>query len=221
MSEDEYSFVAQLPVEEDGKRWVVLTIRSQDEPCGRLLGNVWEKMYTALRNFHDQTADDSGPPPSWVYWKLSDWSRDKKISDRQKFAAWAGNLLVGILNTRPGYPSQRYPGKEVLYIEHIATAPGNLPTVLWRERLRSVGSALMAYAVYQSVAQGFEGRIGLHAADDAATRFYTHLKDKFSFFGEPLKGITGTPEDRKAKEKYYFESIPEPAITYLDEYRHE
>ena len=222
MREDEYRFVAQAPDESaSSEQWVQLAIRPQDESCSRLLGNVWEKMFSALRNFHDQTPDDNGPPPGWVYWKLSDWSRDKKIVDRQRFAAWAGSSLVGILNTRPDYPSQADKSKKVLYIEHIATAPGNVGTALWRNRLKYVGSALMAYAVYQSVVQGFEGHIGLHAADDSASDYYNYLRRQYQFFHEPVRGVSGTPENRGAKDRFYFESIPENALIYLDGYRHE
>lgn len=220
MSEDSYRFVAQAPATAtDPEAWVILNICTQDELCTKLLSGVWEKMFTALRNFHEHTADDNGPAPGWVHWKLSDWSRDKKIVQRQKFAAWAGSSLVGILNTRPAYPSYIDPNKKVLYIEHIATSPGNLVTDIWRDRFRHVGNSLMAYAVLQSKIQGFEGIIGLHAADDKAANYYRHLKERHRFFHEPLRGIAGTPEDRSAKDKLYFESIPEQAINYLEGYR--
>ncbi len=49
---------------------------------------------------------------------------------RQKVVAWCGANLVGFLNLWAGFPASHSPGKHVLYVEHLAAAPGNLESAL-------------------------------------------------------------------------------------------
>lgn len=218
-AESAYLFVAQ---DRDG-RSVLLSIAEQDERCADYFRLVWERLCTALKNYHDQAAvqrREASQAPPWVHWKPESWCRDRKIPDRQRFAAWAGSSLVGFVNLRPGYPSQHEEGQRLLYVEHLATAPGNLSTDLWTRRLQGVGTALMAYIILQAQQQGFGGRIGLHAASPDAASYYESLRLRFSFFHPPRQGVAGTPEDKKAQEKPYFESIPARALAFLEDYRH-
>jgi len=167
----------------------------------------------------DERAADSQAAPGWVSWKLADWSEAKSPHDRQKFAAWVGGTLVGFLNVRDGYPSAFEPDKKLLYVEHIATAPGNLLQDIWGIRLTGVGTSLMAFAVLQSMKHGHEGRIGLHAADQNAADYYEALLRKCQLFRSPKKEVPGTPEDRGARSRSYYESDPARARDFLEGYR--
>ena len=66
----------------------------------------------------------------------------------------------------------------------------------------------MAYAVKLSREQAFEGRLGLHAADDVALAFYRHLHDKIpcGLFYPERTGVSGpTPHSGRN----------DPSLTYL------
>jgi hypothetical protein len=196
----------------------ILDIVPQDEDCKKMFNGVWGRMSLALKTFHENA--NAGSPPAWTRWKLADWFEQKNVSDRQKFAAWIGPIVVGMLNVRAPFRSPYDSGEELLYIEHVATAPGNIETDLWDRKLEGVGSALMAYAVMQSCVQGYRGRIGLHAQDSTAERFYQSLTQKYQmFYDVPMRDVAGTPEDSRAKERLYFEAPPEKACAFLEGYR--
>ncbi len=61
-------------------------------------------------------------------------------------------------------------GKPLVYIEYIETAPWNVK-LLGPPRFQGVGVRLFEYAVRLSIAEGFYGRVGLHALPQAES-FY-------------------------------------------------
>lgn len=196
-----------------------LEIVPQDEISKQMFDGVWGRMAMALEKFH-KLAEDTGRAPFWVSWDPGKWNGQREPLDRQKFAAWCGPNLVGFLNLRPDYPSAFSKGDKVLYVEHIAASPGNLTTHLWLRRLEAVGSALMAFAVLQSALQGYGGRLGLHVAEAGAQEFYASLNRRRVTFYTPFKfGVAGTPQDRRAHERSYTETIPSGALELLEDYR--
>ncbi len=223
MTEEDFLFTAFTVNSREDERFVektvVLSMMEQDERSEKYFRGVWHKMCSAARNFHESAPEQEGPAPAWCSWEPHDWYK-AKILDRKKFAAWDGNAIVGFLNVRLSYPSQCYHGKQLLYIEHLATAPGNFRTGIWCRQLKHVGTAVMAYAVLQSHLNGTEGLIGLHASDDVACNYYRalHLR-RGNLFNPEMKGIVGTPQDRKATERFYFESTFDGASALLEDYR--
>src|SRR5262249_3428836 len=141
---------------------------------------------------------------------------------RQKIVAWCGNNLVGFLNVWPDVPAIHQPGKSVLYVEHLAASPGNLSTALWMPRFCRVGGVLFAYAVWLSYQQNFDGRLGLHVADDQAIGFYQHLNSKYcegTLFYPQQNGVAGpTPRGDREKAKVYLETTEAGAVRWLKEY---
>ena len=57
--------------------------------------------------------------------------------------------------------SQR--GRDLVYVELLATAPWNRPTHSEGARYKGVGRVLIGTAIRLSIDQGFNGRIGLHS----------------------------------------------------------
>lgn len=54
-------------------------------------------------------------------------------------------------------------GRDILYVELLATAPWNRPTQSQAGIYKGVGRVLIATAIRFSIDQGFGGRIGLHS----------------------------------------------------------
>jgi len=78
----------------------------------------------------------------------------------------------------------------------------------------------MAYAILKSCEHGYDGRIGLHASDANAKAYYEHLTTKYNMFYDPPKiNVPGTPQDSKATDRFYFESVPGAAREFLEGYR--
>jgi hypothetical protein len=213
----QYCFVA---VDADG-RSVEMLIRGHDDLAKKQYQGVWNKLAQAVQKQHQL---GSGPPaPAWTTWKPWEWcDQQHGYEKRQKYVAWCGDNLVGFLNVWADFPSNHQPGKMVLYVEHLAAAPGNLSTTLWVRRFRSVGAALVAYAVLLSKQQGFEGRLGLHAADDEARGFYRHIHQKCRnglFHPETSEVVGPTPRGEHERSNTYFETIETGAAAWLEGYR--
>jgi len=111
-----------------------------------------------------------------------------------------------------------------MYVEHMATAPGNMATDLWERRLCHIGQALLAFSVLQSHQGGFEGLLGLHAADDSALSYYDKLNDDFGgrlFLDKTLEISAPWPYGDKAKSRPYLETTLAGALELLEAYRYE
>jgi hypothetical protein len=200
-------------------------VRVLFEPCdGRgvqYLRHVWRRMAYALEQFH-VLAGTPDAAPGWVKWNVDKWAEDQKLADRQKFLAWTGSELVGLLNLWAGQPSPSDPARRLVYVEHMAAAPGHQETPIWRRRFNRVGLALLAYAVLQSHLQGCDGRLGLHAADDLALGYYldTHRRLGGGLFLPERQGVPGVPPRADdSRRKPYLETTDEGPSLLLERYR--
>lgn len=153
IQESDYCFVV---VEEPSLRSAVLEIRAYDDVAKQHFQSVWQRLYAGLQGHHKTC---QRPAPLWTSWKPWDWCEEKKpgYEGRSKYVAWCGDIPVGFLNVWTDFSSVHSPGNVVLYLEHIAAAPGNLTTELWNRRFKAVGSALFAYTVLLSHKCGFQG----------------------------------------------------------------
>ncbi len=215
---DDYCFVVKDPEE----RSVALEMREHDDLAKQNYLTVWQKLSLALQKHHQlgKTTD----PPEWTTWKPGEWCDQKHgYEKRQKYVAWCGNNLVGFLHVWPDFPSAHQLDQSVLYIEHLAAAPGNLDTELWARRFRYVGAALLAYAVLLGKSQGFGGRVGLHAADEKALEFYRYLHEAKcggKLFSAERADVPGpTPRGDQDRTKTYLEMSEEGANAWLGGYR--
>ncbi len=215
--ESDYCFVVKDP---EGNS-ILVEFRPHDVAARQQYRGVWNKLSQAVQKQHELSA--GRPPPEWTRWKPWDWcDQVRGYENRVSFVAWCGDHLVGFLNFWPAFEAIHQVGKRVLYVEHLAAAPGNLTTELWVRRYRYVGAALFAYAILVSHLQGFEGRLGLHVADESALEFYRSLHRKCGdtlFFAERT-GVPG-PTPRGADEvlRTYLETTEGGATSWLEGYR--
>lgn len=217
-----YSFVVEYSTDDDTWRWVELEIREHDDLARRQYLGIWHKLCQSLQSHHD--LGGLTQPPQWVSWKPGEWCNQKKGYERRlQYVASAGPNLVGFLNCWPNVPSVEDQSKELLYVEHVATAPGNIQTDLWRRKFRYVGQALLAYAVLLSQLHGFDGRIGLHVAGAEAIGFYRRISERDcqgKLFRGERTGISGpTPRGEAEQAKIYLETVETEATNWLETYR--
>ncbi|MBW4667145.1 MAG: GNAT family N-acetyltransferase [Cyanomargarita calcarea GSE-NOS-MK-12-04C] len=59
--------------------------------------------------------------------------------------------------------SQITPGKRIVYIYYVATAPWNREAIQRPPKLQGIGTALLLFAISRSLELGYEGRVGLHS----------------------------------------------------------
>ena len=96
--------------------------------------------------------------------------------------------------------SQR--GRDLVYVELIATAPWNRSTQSQAGKYKGVGRVLIATAIHLSIEQGFGGRIGLHS-----------LSTSQSWYRDTL-GLTDCGYDG-AKNMHYFEMTDQQAQAFF------
>lgn len=218
MSTGDFEFVIQ----DDAEDWHRLDFRVYDEAAKPWFSSVWQRMVVALDSAHKQTATSL---PEWAQWKPWDWCEKKRpgYEPRQTIVAWCGGHMAGFMNVWSGIPSQMDSGQSTLYIEHVAAAPWNQNTELWRRKYRQTGTALLAYAIKMSQDQAMDGRVSLHASNDSALAFYRKVAENRTpqLFHEEKTGVTGpTPHGNHDVSKTYLETTPAGAINFLEDYRH-
>jgi hypothetical protein len=181
------------------------------------LRSVWKDMANAARKAHELTTQ---PTPKWLNWQPWQWCFEKALlqAGRTPVLASAEGYPVGFLTL---WPVPGDPG--VLYVEHVGATPGDITTPLWNRRYHKVGWSLMAYAIHVSKENGFGGRVGLHAADDAVLNgvYRKYAAAVPGLFGPDQKGIPGpTPYGpQKSLALTYLETTAEGAGQFLEGFR--
>ncbi len=208
MSDSNYRFVA---FDSSADRWVELVIEPASERSQLFLTKVWHKLSQAVEN---ACKLEESPVPNWVTWRPHEWST-KPTPHQLRLVAWDGDVLAGFLNLRLDRLSVQ--GKKpIVYVEHVATFPGNISTSLWKRRLSAVGRALLAYAVERAHELGRD-RIGLHADADAVA-WYNALDNEYNkLFSVRQAGILGLYPN--SQTQIYFETSPMGAQSLLEGYR--
>jgi ribosomal protein S18 acetylase RimI-like enzyme len=216
-----FCFIVEVATGDQPWQSAELEIREHDDLAKAHYLGVWHKLYQALQKQYEL---DKRTAPEWLNWKPGEWCDQKRgYEPRLKFIAICGPNLVGFLNCWPDIPSVVDSAKRILYIEHLATAPGNMDTELWRKRFRYVGQSLLAYAVMLSQQRGFEGRLGFHVADERALGFYRRINERHCsgrLFHPERRDIPGpTPRGEHERSKTYLETVEAAANDWLEGYR--
>lgn len=93
-------------------------------------------------------------------------------------------------------------GKELVYVELLATAPWNRPQLVLRPQYKGVGRVLIGTAISLSYDLEFKGRVGLHSLPQSESWYREHA------------GFTELGIDA-AKRMRYFEMTEEQASAFL------
>jgi hypothetical protein len=112
-----------------------------------------------------------------------------------------GLMLVSTARHRCRISEQK--GKEQVYIDYVASAPWNAPSLIDIPRYSLVGRVLVSTAVQLSLEEGFRGRIGLHSLPQSET-----------FYSENC-GMTDLGKDMKKEGLRYFEMTTAQSAAFL------
>jgi hypothetical protein len=139
-------------------------------------------------------------------WRKKQRATEGLIAYRMFGIECDGEIQGLMLAATAGHPCKidDQKGKEQVYVDFVATAPWNSPMLVGTPRYGLVGRVLIATAVQLSLAEGFRGRIGLHALPQAD-----------SFYAIKC-GMTDLGKDANKKGLRYFEMTPVQAAAFLE-----
>lgn len=112
----------------------------------------------------------------------SHWDWVRKHRDTSKLLSYEGYALEcnqiteGLMLLECDFHRSRLePGKNLIYVDSLATAPWNRPSIQDPPDYKGVGVALITFAIQHSIDLEYKGRVGLHSLPDAEG-FYKKLK---------------------------------------------
>lgn len=112
-----------------------------------------------------------------------------------------GLMLVATAGYVCRIPEQQ--NRDAVYVDYIATAPWNSPSITESPRFGMVGRVLIAAAIQLSLDEGFKGRLGLHSLPQAEEFYRAQC------------GRTDLGADKRKQNLRYFEMTPEQAADFL------
>jgi len=141
------------------------------------------------------------------------WNWRQKIEDMKGILSGAsfciecegvtqGMMALNVTSARTRLAQQK--GQHLVYVEYLEAAPWNRPEHVAQPRFRGIGSILMYAAVARSQAEGFKGRVGLHA-----------LPQSHVFYADKC-GMTDMGPDPNVQKLHYFEMTVEQAEGFVD-----
>ncbi len=147
--------------------------------------------------------------PESLHW---DWSRKAPELDLlavRGFGLFCDRVWQGTMMTRTvGHDAKLKEdhGKPLVYIDFLEAAPWNwrVASIGQERRLKGVGAVLMREAVVQSIDEGFQGRVGLHALPQAE-QFYSRVCGMTRVEVEPGGGPLVYFEFTRAQSKAFLQ----------------
>ena len=140
------------------------------------------------------------------HWEWVDKAIDaQRIMGRDTFAVECADRTQGLMLTDVGFgrlPSHH--GRELVYVELLATAPWNRPKLVPDPIFKGAGRVLISTAISLSVDLGFGGRIGLHS-----------LPQSESWYRD-IGGFTHVEFD-PAKKMHIFEMTESDAVAFVSD----
>jgi GNAT superfamily N-acetyltransferase len=116
--------------------------------------------------------------------------------NREGYAIECFNQTEGLMMIETAQHGSRItPGKRIVYVDGIASAPWNRKAIQRPQKFKGVGTALLEFARNRSIELGYEGRVGLHCLP-GAEGFYEH------------QGMLDLGSDEDYEDLIYFEFGP-------------
>lgn len=99
----------------------------------------------------------------WKWDRKTDWSRSKLALRRCALLCEKNLQGLMLLNLAKFAREKSQFGKDLTYVEFVATAPWNRPKLTGLQKFGTVGTVFMRAAIEMSRAETFRGRIALHS----------------------------------------------------------
>lgn len=144
--------------------------------------------------------------PESLHWDWGSKGPELKLLESSGYALHCEGRCHGAMLTKTAsYSSRLDKGRPLVYVDYLEAAPWNWNVAHLNQRgeFRGVGSLLFLAALRQSVAEGFHGRIGLHALPQAE-----------SFYEGPCR-MTALGRDPNKQNLRYFELTRSEAEKHL------
>jgi hypothetical protein len=167
----------------------------------------WRPMLENRRSEFESWAEAAEANAQDSHWKWVEKARDAACSlQYETFAIECvgetqGLMLVDVTKFARVDGQQ---GRELAYIELLATAPWNRPKFVPTPRYKGIGRVLLGTAITLSVELGFKGRIGLHSLPQSESWYKSEA------------GFTDGGYD-SAKNMRYFEMTEVQAAAFISE----
>lgn len=150
-----------------------------------------------IKSFNDDwaplfNAAQPGEEEDDAHWKWAEKARaadQNPLNGYEVFGIEANSKTQGLMLAVTGGPKCRsrhpeHPGKPLVYVDLVATAPWNRGTVVSNPEFKGVGRVLLMTAISLSMQEQFAGRIALHSLPGAET-FYRDNMKMTDFGGDP------------------------------------
>jgi hypothetical protein len=126
--------------------------------------------------------------PQHRHWNWWEKSYELRVASTRAFGIQCDGQWQGLMMTAArGYFARlgNPPGKPLLYVKYLESAPWNVEIFTPRPKYSAVGMRLLDAAVRVSIADGFEGRIGLHALPNPKTEGFYQRRGFIGFGPDP------------------------------------
>ncbi|HEB55825.1 MAG TPA: GNAT family N-acetyltransferase [Gammaproteobacteria bacterium] len=139
-------------------------------------------------------------------WRAKVTAFSRQLAYRS-FALECGGQTQGLMyvNTTKRCRLEGQANQHLVYVEYLATAPWNRPSLVGCPKYKGVGSIMIATAIQASVDEEMQGRIGLHSLPQADP------------FYRDICGMTDLGVDSDKQNLRYFEMTAEQAMAFLNQ----
>jgi len=116
-----------------------------------------------------EAADANSQDSHWDWVKVA--KEAERLMQYETFCVECAGQTQGLMlvNLSKFAQHEVHRGREIAYVELLATAPWNRPKFVPTPKYKGVGQVLLATAISLSVDQGFKGRLGLHSLPQSVT----------------------------------------------------
>lgn len=183
-----------------------LVFRELDQKNFDDFENLWRPPLKAARSRITTAEEAAGISIQDWHWEWADKAIEaQRIMGRDTFAVECAGETQGLMLTDVGFgQNATQKGRELVYVELLATAPWNRPKLVPDPRYKGVGRVLIGTAISLSVDLGFAGRIGLHSLPQSESWY------------RAAGGFTDLGFD-SSKKMHYFEMTESDAAAFVSE----
>ena len=182
-------------------------IERVDPPTAATAEKAWISVFDEEKARRQSSAKTNSSNPQHAHWR---WAEKVEITFNiltfQTLGIESEGQIQGLMLVRTAGVYCRHHtqhGAPQVYVELVASAPWNLPSVVERPRFAGVGDLLIRAAIELSIDFEFKGRIGLHSLPQSESWY------------EDKCGMLCLGLDAEKQNLKYYEMTPAGAEAFL------